>query len=66
MKIQIVDDDGKVLYVPAANQNLEHDLRELFGQTKWWRPLKRGHHSHALKEIEKATAALRDKTRFSV
>lgn len=65
MRIQIVDDDGVVVHVPALNQHLEADIRESFAAPSRWRLLRRSHHAYALREIEKATAKLRDATRFA-
>lgn len=64
MRIQIVHDDGTVLYVPALNQHLESDVREMLSKYPWWRPIKRAHRKHAIREIESVTAALRDATRY--
>lgn len=64
MRIQIVDNDGVVIHVPALNQHLEADVRDAFGIVSRLRPFKRAHHKYALREIERVTALLRDATRY--
>jgi hypothetical protein len=64
VRIQIVHEDGTVLHVPALNQNLERDIRELFATHPRWRVFKRAHTKYALNEIERITAELRDATRY--
>lgn len=65
MRIQIADDEGNVLYVPALNENLERDLRALFPTHPRWRVLKNRRTKHALELIEAATWQLRLDTRHA-
>lgn len=64
MRIQITDDEGNVLHVPALNERLERDLRELFPEPSALRPVRRASHRRMLADIERVVGELRELTRF--
>jgi hypothetical protein len=66
LRIQIADDDGQVLHVPALNKDLERDLRALFPTYPKRCFLKNRRTRHALAAIDAAVWALRLETRHSV
>jgi hypothetical protein len=66
VRIQITDNDGRVLYVPTLNETLERDLFALFPQYPKWRVHKNKRTKHAVKTIEAAIWQLRMNTRHAV
>ena len=66
MRIQIADEDGNVLHVPALNKDLERDLFALFPRHPKWRFIKNKRTRHAITVIEAAIWELRLESRHSV
>ena len=67
MKVQIVDDNGQVLYVPSANRYLEQELgKHLAGSAPWYRPVKRRWARDVERRLIEATDELRALTHLPV